>query len=132
MSGAGIFLAFGVTGGFYLHHFISGDTDRVLHDHPALFVSIGLCGGYAEEFRPDGLCACPIAQGPYFKKFKAPWFRWFPATYQHRIVEVYPNTWTLVYTGKRFREWGFWPGGEFVQWREYVEAVRGHFPEWEK
>lgn len=98
-------------GGFavYLHHFVGDDWSRDLHDHPKRFVSIGLRGSYLEE---TPLCV---------ELFRAPWFRSFPATHQHRIrLNAGTDCWTLVFVGRAVRQWGFWHGGSWIPWRDYV------------
>jgi len=39
----------------------------------------------------------------------------------HRVGDVMPNTWTLVTTGPRKQEWGFWPQGE--KWQYYRDYL---------
>jgi len=97
----------------YLHHFTGTDKDAQ-HDHPKWFISLGLKGRYVEE-TPDGN-----------RVWQAPWFRFFPAEHRHRII-VPPGEecWTLTITGAGAdREWGFFPEGVYVPWRDY-EAMTG-------
>lgn len=100
----------------YLHHFVGNDWSRDMHDHPKRFISIGLRGSYVER-TPDGS-----------RQYRAPWFRTFPATHIHRIVEVH-KCWTLVIVGKEVRGWGFWHHfgphyrpARFIPWRDYVKG----------
>ena len=53
------------------------------------------------------------------------------ATHQH-IVELHRDAngkelpaWTLVFTCKRIREWGFWTRAGFKHWREYLDEKFG-------
>jgi len=97
----------------YVHHFVADDWSRDLHDHPKRFISIGLWGWYLEE-TPAGI-----------RKYRAPWFRTFPATHIHRISVPSKSCWTLVAVLKPVREWGFWHLGKFIPWRRYVEGEGG-------
>lgn len=96
---------------WYLHHFVGSDWTRDLHDHPAPFLSIGLCGRYVE--------VTPVRR----REWRAPWIRQFPATHRHRI-EIRPGetVWTLVHVGENVREWGFW-APEWVYWRDYLDRA---------
>lgn len=95
----------------YLHKFVGDDWSVDLHDHPKRFWSIGLAGRYTER-RSDGST----------REYRAPWVRSFPAEHQHRLTGPRPESpcWTLVIVGRPVRIWGFWHGGQFVDWREYV------------
>lgn len=97
----------------YLHRIVTDDWSRDLHDHPKRFVSIGLWGGYVEE-----------TTGGAERTFRAPWVRTFPAEHVHRLRLLGPGRecWTLVITLRTEREWGFYPGGRFVQWQEYIRG----------
>lgn len=101
-----------------LHRFFRSDYEGALHDHPWRFVSIILAGGYWEVTSED----------PHLKPWE--WWpirlapnqaRWFgpgrilrrPAQWRHRVaIEPGKGAWSLVFTGPKVREWGFWcPGG---------------------
>ena len=128
----------------YVHHFLSSDDDRALHDHPWWFVSLILRGGYIEigetaDGKMTALCRTAVTdiRSPFWRRCIA--FR--PATHRHRVVmqatsdereEV--TCWTLIVTGRRGREWGFWckqrnpflpiVGDRFVPWQQF-EASGG-------
>lgn len=99
------------------------------HDHPWNFLTLVLWRGYIEHF-PDG-------------KTRRVWpgmilFR--PATHQHWVelvkghhvcnhsferphLESYEKrAITLVFMGKRKREWGFWLKGKFLHWLDYFKV----------
>ncbi|MCR8922685.1 hypothetical protein NO559_07880 [Dasania sp. GY-MA-18] len=86
----------------YLHHFVSGDGDRAVHDHPFHGLSLVLAGSYFERVlvRMDWPCMHTTTR---FVQF----FNWIPADKAHQIIEPEPNTWTLFITGKHFKGWGF-------------------------
>lgn len=90
----------------YLHHFVLGDDERNVHDHPWIWAfSVILTGGYTEErlrwFDPD--CG-----------FSLKLRRMFPLRINiigprafHRIIKPKPGTWTLFVHGPRVKGWGF-------------------------
>lgn len=98
----------------YIHHFKGTDKEPALHDHPKWFLSVGLKGRYVEETERG------------VRLWAAPWFRWFPAYHRHRIiVPMGEDCWTLTVTGAGVEDnWGFYPDGVYVPWREY-EARTG-------
>jgi hypothetical protein len=108
----------------YLHKFMRDDDDRALHDHPWWFVSVMLWGGYVET-RP----ARPSEPGAYYKRREG-WFCDCPrgwlsvvfrrATDRHRVSLDRGHCWTLVLTGPKVREWGFWCPKGFVVWTDFV------------
>ncbi len=101
----------------YLHKFCRHDEDRALHDHPWWFLSFMIWGRY-EEHTEDGI-KLRIAPSIAFRK----------ATHRHR-VSLLPSAckrflkpaWTIVITGPRIREWGFWCPKGFVHWKEFVDS----------
>lgn len=114
-----------------LHHIMQSD-DECLHDHPWSFISIILKGGYNEEAplmeeelaKSDHLREKFLFKGMAMGKIKV----WYgvgailrrPAHYRHRLILPEGKTcWTLVLTGKPFREWGFWTKSGWVKHDEY-------------
>lgn len=99
----------------YLHKICRDDDDRALHDHPWWFVSIMLRGAYIEH--------TPTATNHR----RAPSIAFRSSTAQHRL-ELYRRDgetlpcWTLVITGRRVRNWGFWCPKGFVPWQEFVAS----------
>ena len=102
----------------YLHKFVGDDWSRDLHDHPKRFISIGIWGSYLEVYGFG-------VQGPFSRRWRAPWFRSFPAEHRHRITTPWGHCWTLVIVGAPEREWGFWHGGKFMPWLDYVRGKDG-------
>jgi hypothetical protein len=103
-----------------LHHFLSSDDD-CLHDHPWPFVSIILRGGYWEfshRFEQDGrLCS---DAGRWYGPGSVLARR---ANWAHRIeIDHERPCWTLVITGARWREWGFFTKFGWIHWRRYSHA----------
>ncbi len=92
-----------------LHRIRREDADPDPHDHPWSFVSLILWGGYREER--------PYWMSRWLRRGQINRFR---AASVHRIVEVLPNTWTLVVSGRKVRSWGFHTPDGVVPWREYL------------
>lgn len=104
----------GVT--FYLHRFVSNDSERHVHNHPwRRGCSFILSGAYTEEIAVD---VCPIAGTDsgcltMFKRRR--WFNWVGGSTFHRIHNAAPGTWTLFCHGerervgpqRRLKGWGF-------------------------
>lgn len=93
-----------------LHRFHKGDDDRAFHDHPWWFVTIPF-SAYRERI--------PDADARIVKPFR-PHFR--PARHRH-IVQLVGNkpVWTLIITGPKCQDWGFWPGEHFVHHEIWLE-----------
>jgi len=112
----------------YLHKFCKDDDDRALHDHPWWFISFLLWGRYDEIISGDGTKAIYR---------DAPSVAYRPATWQHRVAlpriiawntktdeisETRRPAWTIVITGPRVRDWGFWCPKGFVPWQEFCDS----------
>lgn len=110
----------------YLHKFLRDDEDRALHDHPWWFLSLILKGGYQEivdiENAPTPGFTRTITRNPLSLAFR-------PALHRHRVVlhraienhrRMVP-AWTVVVTGRKVREWGFWCPKGFVQWQVFTD-----------
>ncbi len=106
-----------------LHCFARGDDDEALHDHPWNFRTTLLSGGYIENLPPpswqkgelgpqwDQRCEVRITGDTIDRG----------AEDLHCVGRIAPNTWTLVRTGPRVRDWGFHPHGlPWVGWRSYL------------
>lgn len=114
-----------------LHWLVQPDDDDALHDHPWDFESRILSGGYVEEIS-DGYGKAQAPDEQNREPDLGPTKTWFwnhdegeiitkKATDLHRIRVLHPNTWTLVITGPRVREWGFHPAGKpWQDWRSYL------------
>ena len=112
--------------GVYLHEMHGPDADRDLHDHPWNFYTFILKGGYTEQWRKSG------RDSPY-ENYSFYWPRWSGHVVNklnaHRITGLLKvPTYTLVFVGRRTREWGFWTKSifgnehEFIKWDEYHEV----------
>lgn len=89
--------------GVYIHVIHRPDRDRFLHDHPWSFSSVVLRGGYQEETRRN------LDSFTIKKTHKAGSF------HRMRLKDGYHSirtllrvpTWTLVFRGKRVKDWGY-------------------------
>ncbi len=103
-------------GGLYLHHIHRPDRDRDPHDHPWFFASLVLAGGYEEDVWPD-----KRDSSRRVTRKRPRWsLRAMGLGSAHLITRIDGPLWTLVVTGPKRAEWGFWPGGAFVPWRKYL------------
>ena len=90
---------FGVT--FYLHRFVSSDTERHLHNHPWKWGrAIVLAGGYVEEFVRD-LCPLAGSNGCVTDHRYIGFWNRVDGNSFHRIAAASPGTWTLFFHGPR-------------------------------
>lgn len=99
----------------YLHHILEADHDPDPHDHPFNFWSLVLRGGYFERLYPgrESRDSSVVHYWPMsfhkMSKYAA-----------HRITDIRPNTWTLIFVGRRTQDWGYWTMDGFVQFAEYL------------
>lgn len=96
-----LFRLFGIT--FYLHRFLNGDGDRYLHDHPFKFSgSLILAGSYIErsirglDISDEKVRHLKVGRVNIIRPYKF-----------HQILRSEPDTWTLFWHTKRFKNWGF-------------------------
>lgn len=102
-----------------LHWIVRPDPNGAFHDHPWDFQSVVISGRYREE-RRDGI----DDDRSWFVDLHGPSRGLIvrAASDLHRIVEVLGDTWTLVTTGPRVREWGFVSAGS-TQWLPYRDFL---------
>jgi hypothetical protein len=81
-------------GSWWYHRFLRADAERHLHTHPWTGRSFILCGHYIEQLRPPGNTNDRNDRRRYFNPGMLNQI--FPSTL-HRIVEIEPDTWTLLY-----------------------------------
>jgi hypothetical protein len=95
-----------------LHRIRRPDPDPDRHDHPWNFWSLVLWGSYEED------------SGGVVKRVR--WVNRHRAEDTHRITRVFGPVVTLVITGRRRRNWGFWKDNVFVPWRQYMQQRDAH------
>lgn len=129
----------------WFHRFLSNDSERHVHSHPFEFRTTILCGGYSEEILlPNGHKSivsrmpsnismndvseyCFIATHNLNMKMQLPPGRNFDLYHWHRIVEVEPETWTMIIVDKRrLKTWNF------MDDQGNIETVFSSAQEWYK
>ena len=102
---------FGVT--FYLHRFVSSDSERHVHNHPwRRGGALILTGGYIEERALD-ICPAAGPSGCWTRRIRRRWFNRVDANTVHRIHSAQRPTWTLFFHSPRpkvegtNKGWGF-------------------------
>lgn len=90
-----------------LHHLLTDDPDRDLHDHPWDFTSLLLTGAYRET-TPDGVTV-----------HEAPAIVTRRAEELHRLELLDGPMWTYVVCGLVRRPWGFMTAAGWVPWQRY-------------
>jgi hypothetical protein len=107
--------------GLYLHHIHRPDIDPDPHDHPWAFMSVVLAGSYTERVWPD-----KRKPGGSVVRERPRWsMRGLGRRAAHIITDATGPLWTLVITGPRRADWGFWVHGTFVPWRQYMASHGG-------
>lgn len=110
-------------GRLYLHRFHRSDAD-VHHDHPWSFWSLILKGGYYEWTPSPWICRdTPGCSEPEVAR----WYRpgrllRRPATWRHRVeipTDLRGRVWSLVWTGPKVRDWGFWCPRGWIPFQEH-------------
>jgi hypothetical protein len=101
----------------FWHHILNPDSQPDPHDHPWNFWSLVIHGGYREEL---WLAEPPLRRrNPVWRTWLPGTLHYMPITAAHRIRQVSPGTVTLVLTGRRQRDWGFWTQAGFVNRQDY-------------
>jgi hypothetical protein len=101
----------------FIHHILKSDPDREHHDHPWDFFSLILKTGYWEE-TPD--TSTFVSGGKTRKWYRPGSFLRRPAEWTHRLFLEKP-AWTLVYTRKKRRDWGFHGANGWIFWERFIE-----------
>lgn len=91
-----------------LHRFVPDAIDVDCHDHPRGFVTFVLWGSYVD-----------ITPERHFDALLPGSVRYRPAEHAHKTHAGPRGCWTLVIMGPKRRDWGFWRGGWWWQWRDY-------------
>ncbi len=97
-----------------LHHWRGSDDQRHPHDHPWNYISFVFRGGYT-NVSPEG---DKLVVAPTIVRFKA--------EHKHSVLVNHGGAWTLVFTGRDRREWGFWVNGKFRKRNKYFYMFGNH------
>lgn len=81
-------------GTVFVHQLNAPKLHPECHDHPWGFVTVIVSGGYWETTK----------QGTKWRRPGSVLYR--PATFAHNVVTV-GESWSLVFAGKKSRDWGF-------------------------
>ena len=103
-------------GSLRVHHWLSNDDPRAVHDHPWWFLTFVVKGWYFEESPSSGA-----------DHLKAPAIRFRKADHKHTVFPAPGGCWTILVTGRPLRTWGFWPKGKFVKANKWFLSY-GHHP----
>lgn len=106
----------------YLHWIFLPDDDRDPHDHPFTFWSWIVRGGYTERvwrIFPGKHKADWVQGEKTWKRFS---LHKMSQAEAHMIEHLKPGTITLVWAGRKTRDWGFYPESGFVPWQQYNSA----------
>ena len=109
--------------GIYLHKFLASDEDVELHDHPWHFSgSIILTGGYLEQRRYDN----SGTQSVVTHLLSPGSINLIRGTTFHRVDLIDDFAWTLFFSGRKVRDWGFWhpETKKYTPWKQFVEEKR--------
>lgn len=90
-----------------IHKWIAYDDDRHFHDHPWWYLTFILSGSYI-DISPAGE-----------KLLKRGTLHFFPARHKHTVKIAKSGCWTILLTGREFRQWGFWVKGKFRKRNKY-------------
>lgn len=104
--------------GIYLHDIFEPDGDRDPHNHPWSFISIILRGSYTELVYPfpEKAIGSNLFYEEHWKRFS---FHRMGRESAHRITEASPGLKTLILTGPRRGNWGFFTPQGFMEWQDY-------------
>lgn len=102
----------------YLHHFLRGDDEVELHNHPwRLSLSLILAGGYREERRVGTRIKSRMVRPGMINIIRGNDY--------HRVELLDPKkgAWTLFITTTREQNWGFWhpQTKEFLFWEDHLK-----------
>lgn len=108
-----------------LHKILVSD-DACMHDHPWAFLTIILKGGYKEYFVPfkrvEDITTAKWdekSQQLFLTKFQKPGsILYRPSNWIHKI-ELDKPAWTLVFTFREKKKWGFFTKKGWLPWYQY-------------
>lgn len=110
--------------GMQKHRILMEDSDRHPHNHPRVFWTWIIKGGYYEEYRTsrEVYCDCSWRETWIGKE----WKRWSLHKMNHkdfhRIDTLHGPTTTLVFVGRKVQTWGYLTQDGFVDHNTYWET----------
>jgi hypothetical protein len=105
----------------YIHRIHGPDLQADPHNHPGWFISLILAGFYEEEIWDHPLDRHILSRvETVYVRFRSKYsLRMMRRSQAHKIVRVEGLLWTLVITGPRYHDWGFWTKHGYVSWKDY-------------
>jgi len=108
-------------GSIRIHNWLKEDDARHAHSHPYWFITFVLKGGYTDVSQDES--------GKETKEvLRALTCRYRPSNHMHQVLEVMPNTWTLLITGPSIHRWGFKVGNKIIKRDKYFATWGHHNP----
>lgn len=114
--------------GVFIHKMEAPDPGIDLHNHPWPFSSLILRGGYKEyRIGEQDAWVRAVRHQARGSEARRRWlsFKTFHLDEAHRIYEVKPHTWTLVFRGRGIRPWGFFTPSGYMDARTYEDSKWG-------
>jgi len=102
----------------YLHKICQPDLDRDPHDHPWNSRVIMLHGTYEEELFDKDRNKIAIRWREALST------RALTTDTVHKITHVPAPVWTIMITGKKKKDWGFYTKEGWVYWRNYLHDYK--------
>lgn len=93
-----------------IHHWIRSDDKRFLHDHPWNFLTIVLKGSYTDVSESLDLFCEP--QEHMRETLTPGMIKYRRAEHKHYVDVPKSGCWTLLFTSRPKRKWGFWIDGK--------------------
>jgi hypothetical protein len=98
----------------YLHQLDAPNWHPECHDHPWGFIAILLWRGYLERV------------GNKYFRHRPGSILFRPATFTHNVITPYGTSWSLIFTTRKSRDWGFKPcerhsPSPAIPWDQYRE-----------
>lgn len=98
-----------------LHHWLHSDDDRAYHDHTWNFFTFILSGGYTD-----------VTPGLGEERMEAGDIAYRTANHKHTVKVDPGGCWSLLLTGPKIRNWGFWRRGKWVKHNKYFLEEGAH------
>jgi hypothetical protein len=109
----------------YLHKILLSDDDRHCHDHPWNFWSLILKGQYRETTQRRVDAGLFALRSRTQRTYKAPALNRKQAEDLHRLDLRHGPVWSLVWCGRRRRDWGFQTDEGWVDHASYLDERFG-------
>lgn len=105
-----------------VHHILTSDNDRHMHDHPWPSTSIILAGGYWEILPADQSQDPALDETHRIRVWRGPGTVTSRKATDRHLVELPDGktSWSLFLMGEYEQKWGFYTPEGKVYWREYL------------